>query len=115
MNSRSTGLGQAVALTRIFEPIKIRNVTIPNRIVRAAHGTHLARHTFDEDSIAYHVALAKGGRGLKIIEAASVHTSSENLLFNDFEILVRYRLVEIAHGSLFVLPRVSAGFPPSRE
>ena len=71
-----------MALTRIFEPIQIRNVTIPNRIVRAAHGTHLARHAFDEASIAYHVARAKGGCGLTIIEAASVHHSSENTLFN---------------------------------
>lgn len=71
-----------MALTRIFEPITIRNVTIPNRVVRAAHGTHLARHAFDADSIAYHAERAKGGCGLTIIEAASVHPSSENTLFN---------------------------------
>ena len=58
-----------MALTRVFEPIRIGNVEIPNRIVRAAHGTHLARHAFDEDSIAYHTARAKGGCGLTIIEA----------------------------------------------
>lgn len=71
-----------MALTRIFEPITIRNLTIPNRVVRTAHGTHLARHAFDEDSIAYHAARARGGCGLTIIEAASVHPSSENTLFN---------------------------------
>ena len=71
-----------MALTRVFEPIRIGNVEIPNRIVRAAHGTHLARHAFDEDSIAYHTARAKSGCGLTIIEAASVHPSSENTLFN---------------------------------
>lgn len=71
-----------MALKGIFEPIRIGTVEIPNRIVRAAHGTHLARHAFDEDSIAYHVARAKGGCGLTIIEAASVHPSSENTLFN---------------------------------
>jgi 2,4-dienoyl-CoA reductase-like NADH-dependent reductase (Old Yellow Enzyme family) len=71
-----------MALTRVFEPIRIGAVEIPNRIVRAAHGTHLARHAFDEDSIAYHLARAKGGCGLTIIEAASVHPSSENTLFN---------------------------------
>jgi len=54
-------LGKHMALTRIFEPITIRNVTIQNRVVRAAHGTHLARHAFDEDSIAYHAARARGG------------------------------------------------------
>ncbi|HEX4508283.1 MAG TPA: FAD-dependent oxidoreductase, partial [Alphaproteobacteria bacterium] len=71
-----------MALTKVFEPIDIGKVTIPNRIVRAAHGTHLARHAFDDDSIAYHTARAKGGCGLTIIEAASVHSSSENTLFN---------------------------------
>jgi 2,4-dienoyl-CoA reductase-like NADH-dependent reductase (Old Yellow Enzyme family) len=71
-----------MALTRIFEPITINKLEIPNRVVRAAHGTHLARHAFDEASIAYHAARAKGGCGLTIIEAASVHPSSENTLFN---------------------------------
>ena len=71
-----------MALNRIFEPIRIRNLDIPNRVVRTAHGTHLARDCFDDASIAYHVARAKGGCGLTIIEAASVHSSSENTLFN---------------------------------
>jgi 2,4-dienoyl-CoA reductase-like NADH-dependent reductase (Old Yellow Enzyme family) len=71
-----------MALKAVFEPITIGKVEIPNRIVRAAHGTHLARHAFDADSIAYHTARAKGGCGLTIIEAASVHASSENTLFN---------------------------------
>jgi 2,4-dienoyl-CoA reductase-like NADH-dependent reductase (Old Yellow Enzyme family) len=71
-----------MALKAVFEPITIGTVEIPNRIVRAAHGTHLARHAFDEASIAYHTARAKGGCGLTIIEAASVHPSSENTLFN---------------------------------
>jgi len=71
-----------MALSRIFEPIRIKDLEIPNRVVRTAHGTHLARDAFDEASIAYHVARAKGGCGLTIIEAASVHASSENTLFN---------------------------------
>lgn len=71
-----------MALKRIFEPIFIRHLEIPNRVVRTAHGTHMARDAFDADSIAYHVARAKGGCGLTIIEAASVHSSSENTLFN---------------------------------
>ncbi len=71
-----------MGLKAVFEPIAIGKVTVPNRIARAAHGTHLARHAFDEDSIAYHLARAKGGCGLTIIEAASVHPSSENTLFN---------------------------------
>ena len=57
-----------MALTRVFEPIEIGKVTIPNRIVRAAHCTHLARHAFDADSIAYHATRPKGGCGPTIIE-----------------------------------------------
>jgi 2,4-dienoyl-CoA reductase-like NADH-dependent reductase (Old Yellow Enzyme family)/thioredoxin reductase len=79
---QSTHRGGQVALKKIFEPIMIGKVEIPNRVVRTAHGTHLARDAFDEDSIAYHAARAKGGCGLTIIEAASVHSSSENTLFN---------------------------------
>lgn len=71
-----------MALTKIFEPIRIRNLEIPNRIVRTAHGTHLSTDCFDDASIAYHAERAKGGCGLSIIEATGVHSSSENTLFN---------------------------------
>ena len=46
--------GDAMMLRRVFEPIRIGNVEAPNRLVRAGHGTHLPRHAYDEDSIAYH-------------------------------------------------------------
>ncbi len=62
-------MGQYDAL---FEPIVVGGVTIPNRIVRSAHGTHLA----GEDLIAYHVARAKGGVGMSTISATSVHPSA---------------------------------------
>jgi hypothetical protein len=39
-------------LQRIFEPIRIGRVTIPNRVVRTAHGTWIARGYINEELIA---------------------------------------------------------------
>jgi 2,4-dienoyl-CoA reductase-like NADH-dependent reductase (Old Yellow Enzyme family) len=61
---------------RIFSPIRIGAVEIPNRIVRTAHATRLASKYVNDDLIAYHFARAKGGAGLSIIESTSVHASS---------------------------------------
>jgi len=66
---------------RLFEPIQVGPLTIPNRIVRSAHGTLLA----GESLIAYHEARAKGGVGMSTLEATSVHDSAPSLLplYND--------------------------------
>ncbi len=64
------------ALQRIFEPIQIGRVTIPNRVVRTAHGTSMSHPGINEHLIAYHVARAEGGVGLSYIEFTSVHPSS---------------------------------------
>lgn len=61
---------------RIFSPVRIGTVEIPNRIVRTAHATRLANGYVNDDLIAYHLARAKGGAGLSIIESTSVHPSS---------------------------------------
>ena len=65
-----------MTLSRVFEPIKIGQVEIPNRIVRTAHDTGFAGPDINDDFIAYHQARAKGGCGLTILEASSVHPSS---------------------------------------
>ena len=57
---------------KLFEPIQVGGITIPNRIVRAPHGTHLA----GEGLIAYHEARAKGGVGMSTVQATSVHPSA---------------------------------------
>lgn len=57
---------------KLFEPIQVGGVTIPNRIVRAPHGTALG----GDDLIAYHVARARGGVGMSTISATSVHPSA---------------------------------------
>ncbi len=56
----------------LFDPIQVGGVTIPNRIVRAPHGTLLR----GDDLIAYHEARAKGGVGMSTLEATNVHPSA---------------------------------------
>ena len=60
----------------LFEPIKVGRVTIPNRIVRSAHGTLLT----GESLIAYHEARARGGVGMSTMEATSVHPRAPSIL-----------------------------------
>jgi 2,4-dienoyl-CoA reductase-like NADH-dependent reductase (Old Yellow Enzyme family)/thioredoxin reductase len=59
-----------------LSPIRIGPVEVKNRVVRAAHSGGLSYTDISEDVIAYHLARAKGGCGLTILEAASVHRSS---------------------------------------
>ena len=63
-------------LRRVFEPIQIRGVEIPNRVVRTAHLTKLGMGLVSDDLIGYHAARARGGVGLSILEATAVHPSS---------------------------------------
>lgn len=60
----------------LFEPIEVGGVTIPNRVVRAPHGTLL----LGDDLIAYHEARAKGGVGMSTLEATNVHPSAPGAL-----------------------------------
>lgn len=85
-----------MALDRIFQPIRIGNVDVPNRVVRTAHGTHFSHDRLTDDFIAYHEARAKGGCGLTILEIASVHPSSVGtvLNFNDGIIADYQRLMD---------------------
>jgi len=80
-----------MSLSCLFEPIKIGNVVVPNRVVRTAHGTHFASDTLNNDFIAYHEARAKGGCGLTVLEIASVHPSSVGTVRNfDDKIIPEY-------------------------
>jgi 2,4-dienoyl-CoA reductase-like NADH-dependent reductase (Old Yellow Enzyme family) len=66
-------------LRRVFEPLMINRLEIPNRISRSAHGTGYAFNPVDPISnqlVDYHLARAKGGVGLSILEAATTHGSS---------------------------------------
>lgn len=60
----------------LFEPIQVGPVTIPNRIVRSAHATR----TTGSALIAYHEERARGGVGMSILEASSVHPNAPTVL-----------------------------------
>src|SRR5579859_7865590 len=77
---------------KVFEPIQIGTCTVPNRIVRTAHGTHFAAEEITDRFIEYHLAPARGGCGLTILEIASVHPSSVLTIRNlDKRIVPGYR------------------------
>ncbi|MBI4505260.1 MAG: FAD-dependent oxidoreductase [Chloroflexi bacterium] len=62
---------------RLFEPITIRGVTIPNRVLSSAHGTQLAEgYQPSERLLAYHLERARGGVGLIVLEASRVHPTT---------------------------------------
>jgi len=65
-----------MSLRRVFEPINVGGVAIPNRITRTAHTTNIGSGTIDDHLIAYHEARARGGVGLTILEILSVHPTS---------------------------------------
>ncbi len=81
-------------LSKVFEPIKIRNTEIPNRIVAAAHGTGFSspRELIGgEDFIAHHLALARGGVGLTVLEATAAHPSSQAMTMSTDRSVERYQ------------------------
>ncbi|MFA7441534.1 MAG: FAD-dependent oxidoreductase [Sphingomonadaceae bacterium] len=65
-----------MGLKHILEPVSLGPVRIPNRVVRTGHGTGLGGGTMSEALVDYHVARARGGVGLTILELISVHSSA---------------------------------------
>ncbi|MCK9541599.1 MAG: FAD-dependent oxidoreductase [Novosphingobium sp.] len=65
-----------MSLKLVYEPLRIGGIEIPNRIVRTAHDTGLGKPDITDAWIGYHAERARGGCGLTILEAASVHPSS---------------------------------------
>ncbi|MEG2908812.1 MAG: FAD-dependent oxidoreductase [Erysipelotrichaceae bacterium] len=62
----------------LFTPLKIKGLSLKNRIVMPAMGTRMADETshVTQRLIDYHAARAKGGCGLNIVEVSSVQTLS---------------------------------------
>ncbi len=71
-------------LKRVFEPLRVGSIELPNRVVRTAHGGLEMSQRMSDDYIAYHARRAKGGCGLTILGAASVHPSSQLFPFSLF-------------------------------
>ena len=65
-----------MAAQKIFEPLRLGPVELPNRVVRTAHGGLEMAPRMTDDYIAYHARRGHGGCGLTILGAASVHPSS---------------------------------------
>lgn len=66
-----------MGLHRVWEPVWIGNLEIRNRIARAANTTTMFPTPIDDQFVAYHEARAAGGVGLTILEAGSVHPTSQ--------------------------------------
>lgn len=67
----------SASFSHLFNPLRLREVEIRNRILSTGHQTYLAKGNMPgEDFIAYHEARAKGGVGLIVNEAARFHISS---------------------------------------
>jgi 2,4-dienoyl-CoA reductase-like NADH-dependent reductase (Old Yellow Enzyme family)/thioredoxin reductase len=61
-------------LDRLFSPLQLGPIEIPNRVVSTSHQTSLVHdHLPTGDLIAYHRARAAGGAGLIVVEATAVH------------------------------------------
>jgi 2,4-dienoyl-CoA reductase-like NADH-dependent reductase (Old Yellow Enzyme family)/thioredoxin reductase len=61
-------------LERLFSPLALGPIEIPNRVVSTSHQTSLVHdHLPTDDLIAYHRARAAGGAGLIVVEATAVH------------------------------------------
>lgn len=67
---------------KLFTPITIKDMTLRNRIIMPAMGTRFTEDRFvNEKHIAYHVARARGGSALNIVEVSSVHALSAPKMF----------------------------------
>ena len=83
-------------LTRLFSPLRLRDIEIRNRILSTGHQTYLAKGGVpSDDLIAYHEARARGGTGLIIVEAARFHettlTDSPEIVVTSDDCIAGYR------------------------
>ncbi len=92
---------------RLFSPLAIGGVTLPNRIVSSGHDTVMADHGQISDRlIAYHEARARGGAGLIVVQVAGIHETarytSHVMMATDDSCIPGYRALAAAvkpHGT----------------
>ena len=115
----ASGAVTGSAFPNLFQPLKIRGVTLKNRIMSTGHDTTLPTDGLvNEALIAYHKARARGGAGLIISQVAGVHETarytSHMLMAADDDCIDGYRrLAETCHAHGAVL--FSQLFHPGRE
>ena len=65
---------KAVMFDKLFSPLNLGNMTLPNRICFLAHRTNFARRgLLDDRHVAYYRRRAQGGCGLIIVGELSIH------------------------------------------
>lgn len=69
-------------MSALFEPVRIRNMVLPNRLVLPAMVTRLSGEDglVNDDIRARYVRFAKGGVGLVVLEAMAVHSAKSGPL-----------------------------------
>ena len=89
----------------MFSPVKIGNVTVPNRFVVPPMGNNLANTdgTLSDASLSYYEARAKGGFGLITIESTVVYEQAKGgprkpCLFSDDTVDSFKRVAEACHN-----------------
>jgi len=65
-----------MTFTHVDTPFEIKGVRLKNRLVRAAHSTGYSDAGVTDAFINYHVARARGGVSLSVLEILSAHPSS---------------------------------------
>lgn len=109
--------GPHARFPRLFEPLKIKNVVLPNRIAISGHfaGWWVDRGLPSDAFVAYLEERAKGGVGLFVIGATSPKPGSGWMESLSDDIIPRYRkLVEAGHrhGTPVFAQLCHPGFKP---
>ena len=65
-----------IQFTHVDKPLQIKNLTLRNRILRPSHSTGYAVAGITDDFIQFHLARARGGVALTILEMMAVHDTS---------------------------------------
>lgn len=106
----------------LFSPFTIRGLTLKNRVILPGMCTKMMREKtyVDDNMIGYHVARAKGGCALNIVEATSVcpepQTHMYAGLYNDEHVRQFKRLTDAVHevGGLIAVQLWHGGFTPQQ-
>ena len=96
--------GRAIGFPHLLSPLQIGPARLRNRIVSSGHDTVMAVDgKVTEQLVAYHLARARGGVGLIVVQVAGVHPTarytSQILMADDDTCVPGYtRLVEVLHA-----------------
>lgn len=95
-----------LTFNKIFEPITIKNLTLPNRLIVSSMRTNMvnADGIIDDRYIAYHEAKARGGWGLVITENCLINPESGVSkclpgLYNEEQVQALTKLTDAVHAA----------------